>query len=111
MTETLSSGMRAVKIAAIVMGVLIVVGTVALMVMLARHSPGPAAPSEAAAVSAPVPVSALGVLSEPPGTSIAAIATAGDRLAIQLRGGGADRVVFVDPRTAAVTGRISLPRE
>jgi len=33
-----------------------------------------------------------------------------DRLAVQLQGGGADRVVLVDPDSGAVAGRITLGR-
>jgi hypothetical protein len=33
-----------------------------------------------------------------------------DRLAVRLEGGGADRVVLIDPATGAVAGRISLAR-
>jgi hypothetical protein len=48
------------------------------------------------------------LLDEPAGTRIAGIASAGDRLAVRLQGGGSDRVVLVDPRTGAVAGRIGL---
>jgi putative heme iron utilization protein len=48
------------------------------------------------------------VLQEPEGTRIAGIAATADRLAVQLQGGGGDRVVLVDPRTGALAGRISL---
>jgi hypothetical protein len=95
--------MRALKIATIVMGVLIVVGTMALIISVARR------------VSAPPPVTSLpaavaAVLDEPVGTRIAGIAAARDRVAVQLVGGGVDRVVLVDPVTGAVAGRISLAR-
>jgi hypothetical protein len=94
--------MRALKIATIVMGVLIVLGTMTLVVLVARRSAAPSAGGMAVAVSA--------VLDEPAGTRIVGIAAVQDRLAVQLQGGGADRVVFVDSRTGAVMGRISLAR-
>ena len=94
--------MRAVKIAAAVMAVLIVLGTTVLIVTVVRRLSEPAAPAMAVAAAA--------VLDEPTGTSIAGIAAVGDRLAVQLRGGGPDRIVFVDPRSATVAGRISLPK-
>jgi len=47
-------------------------------------------------------------LGEPDGTRIAGVAAAGDRLAVQLQGGGPDRIVLVDPRSGAVVGRIGL---
>ena len=48
----------------------------------------------------------VGVADRGPGLA----AAVRDRLAIQLQGGGADRVVLIDPATGAVTGRISLVR-
>ncbi len=93
--------MRAVKIAVAAMSVLIVVGVVVVVVTLINRLSGPAA----------VPaLTAAAVMDEPAGTSIAGIAAVGDRLAVQLHGGGPDRVVFVDPRTATVAGRISLTK-
>ena len=94
--------MRALKIATIVMGVLIVVGTAALLIAVFRRV---SAPSGSA-----LPASVAAVLDEPAGTHIAGIAAVRDRLAVQLAGGGADRVVLIDPATGAVAGRISLAR-
>ncbi|HEX2939780.1 MAG TPA: hypothetical protein VHO91_01955 [Rhodopila sp.] len=95
--------MRALKIATIVMGVLIVAGTMALVIAVARRSAAP--------MAAKLPASVSATLEEPAGTRIAGIAAVQDRLAVQLQGGGADRVVLVDPRTGAVAGRISLAQE
>jgi hypothetical protein len=92
--------MRAVKIAIAIMSVLIVVGTTVLGTVLVKRTSNPAAPAMQA--------SAVAAIQEPEGTTIAGIAAVGDRLAVQLRGGGPDRVIFVDPRTATVAGRISL---
>ena len=88
--------MQALKALTIVMGVLIVAGTVVLGVVLARRLGGGSA----------APVSVL--LDEPAGTRIAGIAAAGDRLAVQLQGGGPDRVVLFDARSGAPAGRLSL---
>jgi len=99
----MGGGMRALKIATAVMGVLILVGTTGLVVAVMRR---PAAPAVA-------PMAAMGaalLLEEPQGTRIAGIAAVADRLAVQLQGGGPDRVVLVDPRTGAVTGRVALSR-
>ena len=95
--------MRALKVAVVVMGVLIVVGTMGLGVGIARRSAAPSVVS-AAAWAASV------VLDEPAGTRIVGIAVVRDRLAVQLQGGGADRVVLIDPASGAVAGRISLAR-
>ena len=92
--------MRFLKVLTVGMGVLIVVATTVLVVVIAQRIGG------TRTTLAPASVAVL--LDEPAGTRIAAIASAGDRLAVQLQGGGADRVVLVDPRTGAVTGRTGL---
>jgi hypothetical protein len=90
--------MRFLKAVTIGMAVLIVVATTVLIVVIAKRLGG------GGAVTAPI----AAVLDEPAGTRIAAIVAAGDRLAVQLQGGGPDRVLLVDPRTGAVVGRVGL---
>ena len=92
--------MRALKIATIVMGVLIVVGTTALIVVIARR----------ATVAVGLPASLAVTLDEPAGTRIAGMVAVKDRLAVRLQGGGVDRVLLVDPVTGVVVGRVSLAR-
>jgi hypothetical protein len=92
------SWMRFLKVLTIGMGVLIVVATTVLVILIARRIGG----------VGPGPASVAVLLDEPAGTRIAGIASAGDRLAVRLQGGGSDRVVLVDPRTGAVAGRIGL---
>jgi hypothetical protein len=94
--------MRGLKAAVILMGVLIVVGVVVLVVALAQKFG--AAASAGGAVAAPA------VLDEPAGTRIASTSAAGDRLVIQLSGGGADRVVVFDLARGRVLGRVALER-
>lgn len=101
----MKSDMRALKVATIVMGVLIVAGTMALVIAVARRPGAPKTPPTAG-----LPAIVAAVLEEPAGTRIATVAAVQDRLAVQLQGGGADRVVLVDPRSGAVVGRISLAR-
>ncbi len=96
--------MRGLKVAVVVMGVLIVIGTIGLVVGIARRS---SAPVVAVTTS---PASIAAVLDEPAGTRIAGIVAVRDRLAVQLQGGGVDRVVLIDPATGAIAGRISLAR-
>lgn len=91
--------MRALKIGTIGMAVLIVLGTTVLVVAIVKRSTAPAISGEVAAV-----------LDEPTGTRIAGIAAVQDRLAVQLQGGGVDRVVLIDSRSGAVVGRIGLAR-
>lgn len=98
----MGGGMRAVKIATIAMGVLILLGTTVILVTIVKRTmTGPAGLPEKAFAA---------VLDEPVGTAIVGIAAVRDRLALQLRGGGADRVVLVDPGSGAVVGRIGLAR-
>jgi hypothetical protein len=107
----MGDGMRALKIATIVMGVLIVAGTMALVIGVVRRASTPvvSVPSVVPGV-ATWPASMAAVLDEPSGTRIAGMVAVRDRLAVQLQGGGVDRVVLIDPATGAVAGRISLAR-
>jgi len=91
--------MRALLVLTVVMGVLIVagVGVVAVTIM---HRMGGATPHALAG----------GVLDEPAGTHILSVTAYGDRLAVVLQGGGADRIVLFDPVTGRSLGRISLTR-
>jgi hypothetical protein len=104
----MGNSMRALKIATIVMGALIVAGTTGLVMVIAHRLSGRGALS--ASVAGRLPASVAAVLDEPAGTHIAGIAAVGGRLAVQLQGGGVDRVVLIDPATGAVSGRISLMR-
>ena len=94
--------MRALKILVVVMGVLIIAGTVTLGVVIMRRMGGDAPPASATAL--------LRQLDEPSGTVIAAIALNPDRLVLHLRGGGPDRVVLIDPRSGATVARVALTR-
>ena len=47
-------------------------------------------------------------LGEPAGTRVAALVPAGDRLAVLLQGGGADRIVLVDPQDGSRLGTVSV---
>ena len=94
-------GLRAVKIATIAMGVLILLGTTVILVTIVKRTmSGPAAAEKAFAA----------VLDEPAGTGIAGIASVGDRLAVQLHGGGTDRVVLINPVSGTIVGRVGLAR-
>ena len=92
--------MRAVKLAAIIMGILIVVGTMTLIILVVRRSAAPSVTSPPANVSA--------ILQQPAGTRIVGIAAVQDRLAVRLEGGGPDRIVILDPHTGTMTGQIGL---
>jgi hypothetical protein len=105
-------GTRAVKIAAIAMGVLILLGTTVIVVTIIRRvvSGSQGLPEKPFAA----------VLDEPEGTVIVGIAQVStaqggtgqtrDRVAVHLRGGGADRVLLIDPGSGAIVGRVSLAR-
>lgn len=90
--------MRGLQVAVVVMGVLIVVGTIGLFVVLAgRMSSGSS------------PIASI-LLDEPIGTRIAGTSAAPDRVVLQLQGGGPDRAVVVDTRSGRVLGRVALAR-
>jgi len=93
--------MRLLMAVTIGMGVLILLGTTVVILTIAHRLTGPRA--------RPAGMVSLH-LNEPVGTRISGIAGAGDRVAIELQGGGTDRVVLIDPDTGAVTGRITLGR-
>lgn len=87
--------MRVLKAVVIIMGVLIVAGTVVLAMTIANRLGNRPAPP------------ALAGLGEPEGSRILGIAATGDRLAVHVTGGGAeDRIVLVDPATHRVLGRL-----
>ena len=90
--------MRALKVAVVVMGVLIVGGVIVLFTVLAQRMSSGSGPIASA------------VLDEPAGTRIAGTSTAPDRLVVQLQGGGPDRVVVLDTKTGRVLGRVGLAR-
>jgi hypothetical protein len=91
--------MRLLTAVTIGMGVLILLGTTVLILTVAHRMTGSRArPQEMVSLH----------LNEPAGTRIGGIAGAGDRIAVELQGGGTDRIVLIDPNTGAVTGRISL---
>jgi hypothetical protein len=94
--------MRALKAAVIVMGVLIVLGVTAIVITIVSRSMGPGAAAGSAAAQV--------LLDEPEGTRIAGTSLATDRLAVQLQGGGADRVVLVDTHAGRVIARIALAK-
>jgi hypothetical protein len=98
--------LRALKVAVVVMGVLIVVGVAALGVLIAHRMSGAPRPTTSApAIDAAV---ASTILDEPPGTHVASTALAAERLALTLQGGGPDRVVILDLRSGRVVARVGL---
>jgi hypothetical protein len=89
--------MKALKVLVVLMGVLILAGTVVIIAVIVRRT-------LSHTTTGPVALT----LDEPAGTRIAGVAAMQDRLAVQLQGGGPDRVVLVDPRSGTVAGRITL---
>jgi hypothetical protein len=90
--------MRMLKVAVVVMGVLIVLGVTTIGVVITKRLSAASGPPMAA------------VLDEPAGTHIVGVSLAADRLALQLQGGGPDRVVVLDQRSGRVVGRAGLAR-
>ena len=100
-------GTRALLAAVIVMGVMILVGTGALIGVIASRAVHPPRP---AALSAGLLPSI--VLDQPPGTRITAVARQSDTLlAVTLGGGGAgDRLLVWDTITGRVVAKLTLGR-
>jgi hypothetical protein len=78
------------------MGVAIVGGTIVLVVTILQRS------------SSPVSAIASYILDEPAGTKIVGVAGMQDRLALQLQGGGPERVTVVDVKSGKTVARIGL---
>ena len=115
----MGNGMRALKIATIVMGVLILLGTAVMIAAIIKRGGMTSSPvASSLAPSGALPGSLSGppgnpfttLLDEPPGTTIMGITQVRDWLAVTVRGGGPDRVVLIDPVSGAVTGRVALAR-
>ncbi len=91
--------MRILTALTVAMGVLILLGTTVLVVALVKRPP-PGTGSGMVGLT----------LDEPAGTRIAAITAVADQLALELQGGGPDRVVLINPRSGVIAGRITLHR-
>ncbi len=99
--------MRILKVAVVVMGVLIVAGTTALVVLIARGMSTLGTP-HAGTPQATTPQAAL---DEPAGSRIVAMTRVANGLALALQGGGEpDRVVVIDPANGRVLLRIGISR-
>ena len=89
--------MGALKVLVVVMGVLIVGGTVTVGVLIVQRASG--------AAGAPPPISAG--LGQPAGTRMLGIAAAGEgRVAILLQRPDGDRLLVLDGRTGRVVGEV-----
>ncbi len=91
--------MGVVKVLAVLMGVLIIIGSTVVVVTIIKRTG-----AESSDVGAAV------VLDEPAGTRIGGIAPVSNGLAVLLQGAGPDRIVLVDPRTGKEAGTIALAR-
>ena len=107
----MEGGMKAVKLAVLVMGVLILLGTAVIIgTVIRRATSGAPAATAAATAAATGGAPFVALLDEPAGTAIGGIVPVRDLLAVHLRGGGPDRVLLIDPATGATIGRLSLAR-
>jgi hypothetical protein len=93
---------RPLLIAVIAMGVLIVLVTTIVVVKLVKDVVAGPATSPASVTLTTT------MLHQPPGAHIVTIAAVGDRLSILLKGGGPDRILFVNPGTGKVAGQLML---
>jgi Family of unknown function (DUF6476) len=90
--------MRMLKLAVVVMAVLIVLGVTTIAVVITKRLSTASGPPMAA------------TLDEPAGTRIVGISVTSDRLALQLQGGGPDRVLVLEQSSGRVVGRAALAR-
>ncbi|MGH7072357.1 MAG: DUF6476 family protein [Acetobacteraceae bacterium] len=105
-------GMRLLKIAVIAMGVLIIGGTTALVVLIAHRlsAPRQVASHSPTPVGAPAPLPSSD-LDEPAGSRIVGISRVANGLALAITGGGEpDRLLVIDPSSGRVLLRIRLAR-
>ncbi len=91
--------MGVVKVLAVLMGVLIIIGSTVVVVTIIKRS-----------TEEPNDTNVAVVLDEPAGTRIGGIAAVSNGLAVLLQGAGPDRIVLVDPRTGKEAGTIALAR-
>jgi hypothetical protein len=91
--------MGVVKVLAVLMGVLIIIGSTVVVVTIIKRTGGEPKGTDVAVV-----------LDEPAGTRIGGIAALSDRLAVLLQGAGPDRIVLIDARTGTEAGSIALAR-
>ncbi|MGY6769205.1 hypothetical protein [Komagataeibacter xylinus] len=110
-------GSRALLAAVIGMGVLLFLGSLALVGVLVHRMMHPAPPAKpalaVAAPMAPAPDMAAQpalVVDEPPGTTVRSVTARADGLlAVALTGGGvAERIIVWDPATRRITARLVL---
>jgi len=102
---------RALKILVVVMGVMIVVGTVALVVALVQRTHTAVGGLTGSAGTRPVSSGSVSTdlaLRQPPGTRIGQIATVDGRLAIWVERPDGGRILLVDPQGGKLAGEIRL---
>ena len=102
--------MRGLMAAVIGMGILIVAGVTVLVVVMVQRMSAPPTSNASTVMTSPATVPGDILIDEPAGTHIATFALSGDRLAVQLAGGGQDRIVVVDTRTGRIVSRAGLAR-
>ena len=93
--------MRGLLILVAVMSVLIVAGVAVIGVTVVHRLTHVAVPAGAPTNT---------VLDEPAGTQIVGVAGLGDKLAVTLRGGGPDRIMFVGAGDGQIIGSIRLAK-
>ena len=100
-TPKIGAGLRVLKIVVVAMGVLIIAGTTALVVLIGRGLGGAGGFRTERAAS----------LEQPAGSRIVAMTRVANGLALALHGGGeADRILVIDPATGTVLMRIAVAR-
>ncbi len=113
--DAAAPNIRVLKAVVIGLGLLIVVGVVALIVGLfwrASKMGEPAGAKVAPPTALTAPALPTGPVALPRGAVLTDMAATGDRVVLRLRlADGTTRLIFVDPRAAAVAGQLDLKAE
>lgn len=113
--DAAAPNIRVLKAVVIGLGLLIVVGVVALIVGLfwrASKMGEPAGAKVAPPTALTGPAALAGPVALPRGAVLTDMAATGDRVVLRLRlADGTTRLIFVDPRAAAVAGQLDLKAE
>jgi hypothetical protein len=109
--EMSEGGVRALKFAIVAMGVMIVVGLLAVIgriVYLAGKNPRPPAASTVAAGVSGAPLSAQISADLPQGATVRSLSLAGDRLAVHYEAPNGGGILVIDLVAGQVASRIGL---
>ncbi|MCR6632571.1 MAG: hypothetical protein NVV74_22395 [Magnetospirillum sp.] len=104
-------GIKAIKALVAFMGFLLLAGLALLVYGLMTTSKSGGKPRPAASVSAPVAEFGAVAIPVPAGSRVEQTLVVGERVVLRLAGGGADRLLVLDPAEGKVMGSFVLAPE